>query len=295
MSDEPEQIEISMDEPEKTQKEPEVEVIKAEEARASKEIDPQEGMEALRAQLEREKAARIEAEKRANEHANSAAKAKNEVQDTNLHLVNNAIEQVKQNSEFLKSQYAAAMSAGDFMQAAEVQTSMSGNAAKLFQLEQGKEALENTPKVAAERVSPSDPVEALASQLSPKSADWVRRNPQCVTDPRMYQKMIAAHNIALADGHTADTDDYFDAIEGTLNINRKPSTDVYVDPTEQAAKPTQRRSSPPAAPVSRSGNGTSSRPNTIRLTAAEIEIASMTGLTPQEYARQKIRAAKQNN
>ena len=114
MSDEPEQIEISMDEPEKTQKEPEVEVIKAEEARASKEIDPQEGMEALRAQLEREKAARIEAEKRANEHANSAAKAKNEVQDTNLHLVNNAIEQVKQNSEFLKSQYAAAMSAGCF-------------------------------------------------------------------------------------------------------------------------------------------------------------------------------------
>ena len=290
MADESEQIEIDINAPDEAEKakEPEVAVAPAEEAVQKKEIEPDEGLEALKAQLEREKFARIEAEKRAREHAETAAKAKNEVQDSNLHLVNNAIETVKQNTEILKSQYAEAMATSDFMRAAEIQTAMSTNSAKLLQLEQGKQALESTPKSAPERVMPSDPVEALASQLSSRSADWVRRNPQCVTDPRMYQKMIAAHNLAMADGHKADTDEYFAAIEDTLKINRRENVTRNEDPTADAAKVTQRRSAPPAAPVTRSGTANGSSPNVVRLTAAEREIASMMGMTDKEYAKHKV-------
>lgn len=291
MSTNEESIEIEVEPAAKKTEEPEIKVEKAEEAAAkgdSKEISPEEGLEALKQQLEKERLTRIEMERRAREYAAHAAQAKNEAQDSNLHLVTNAIESVKQNTEVLKSNYSQAMAAGDYDRAAEYQQAMSNNAAKLLQLEQGKQALENMPKQqAAAPIGVSDPVEALASQLSPRSAAWVRRNPQFATDPRQYQKMLAAHNLAVADGISPDSDEYFDSVETTLRMRRSEPVQQDSDPMADAAKPTQRRSVPPAAPVSRSGTP-GSRPNVVRLTAQEREMAQMMGMTDSEYAKNKL-------
>jgi hypothetical protein len=296
MIKEPEQIEIELEDLEKKPEAAEIEVVKAEEEPEkveTKVLEPEDGLEKLKADLERERSGRLEAERRAKEAAQDAYKAKNEVQDSNLHLVTNAIETVKQNADVLKSNYREAMAMGDFDRAAEVQHAMATNAAKLLQLEQGKQAMESQPKQAApEQYRPSDPVEALASQLSPRSADWVRRNPQCVTDPRLYQKMVAAHNLAVADGYAPDTDDYFEQIESTMKINRREAP-VQDDAMAEAAKPVQRRSSPPAAPVTRSGNGTGSNPNRVRLSSQEREMAQMMGMTDQEYAKNKLQLQKE--
>jgi hypothetical protein len=292
---EQEQIEINIDEPESKEAD-DIKVVKAEdfpEKKQSKELEPEEGLENLRAQLEQERAARIKAEQMAQQHSETASKAQNEVQDSNLHLVNNAIETIKQNSEMLKASYREAMSVNDYDRSAEIQQAMSTNAAKLLQLEQGKQALESQPKVQPQRYQNNDPVEVLASQLTPRSAQWVRAHPQCATDPRLYQKMIAAHNIAMADGHSADSDEYFEAIEDTLKLGKRVDVSDSNDPTSEAAKPTQRRAAPPSAPVSRSGNGTGSRPNMVRLTSAEREMASLMGQTDQEYARNKIALQKE--
>jgi hypothetical protein len=275
----------------------EIEVVEVENPpkNASKEqIEPQEGIQELKMKLEQERAARIEAEKQARAAYSSAAEAKNEVQDTNLQLVRNAIDTVKRNNDILKYNYSEAMSVGDYTKAAELQETMGMNSAKLMELERGRSHMENAPKVVApEPMRHSDPVEELASQLSPRSADWVRRNPQCVTDPRMYQKMVAAHNIAVADGYTPDSDDYFGQIEDTLKISKRVNTDYDDDPTSGAAKVTQRRSAPPAAPVSRGGGGTGSRPNEVRLTRDEIETARDLGMTEKEYARNKMLLKKE--
>jgi hypothetical protein len=275
----------------------EIEVVEVENPpkNASKEqIEPQEGIQELKMKLEQERAARIEAEKHARAAYSSAAEAKNEVQDTNLQLVRNAIDTVKRNNDILKYNYSEAMSVGDYTKAAEIQETMGMNSAKLMELERGRSHMENAPKVVApEPPRHSDPVEELASQLSPRSADWVRRNPQCVTDPRMYQKMVAAHNIAVADGYTPDSDDYFGQIEDTLKISKRVKTDYDDDPTSGAAKVTQRRSAPPAAPVSRGGGGTGSRPNEVRLTRDEIETARDLGMTEKEYARNKMLLKKE--
>jgi len=275
----------------------EIEVVEVENPpkNASKEqIEPQEGIQELKLKLEQERAARIEAEKQARAAYSSAAEAKNEVQDTNLQLVRNAIDTVKRNNDILKYNYSEAMSVGDYTKAAEIQETMGMNSAKLMELERGRSHMENAPKVVApEPPRHSDPVEELASQLSPRSADWVRRNPQCVTDPRMYQKMVAAHNIAVADGYTPDSDDYFGQIEDTLKISKRVNTDYDDDPTSGAAKVTQRRSAPPAAPVSRGGGGTGSRPNEVRLTRDEIETARDLGMTEKEYARNKMLLKKE--
>jgi len=275
----------------------EIEVVEVENPpkNASKEqIEPQEGIQELKMKLEQERAARIEAEKQARAAYSSAAEAKNEVQDTNLQLVKNAIDTVKRNNDILKYNYSEAMSVGDYTKAAELQETMGMNSAKLMELERGRSHMENAPKITPqEPMRHSDPVEELASQLSPRSADWVRRNPQCVTDPRMYQKMVAAHNIAVADGYQPDTDDYFGQIEDTLKISKRVNTDYDDDPTSGAAKVTQRRSAPPAAPVSRGGGGTGSRPNEVRLTRDEIETARDLGMTEKEYARNKMLLKKE--
>jgi len=283
-----EQVEIDLEE----SKKPEIEVVKAEEAPSRREIPPEDGIRELKFQLEQEKLARAEAEKRARMAAEREYAAKNEVTDTNLSLITNAISTTQQETAYLKTGYRDAMASGDYDRAAEIQQRMSDNAARLLQLENGKDALEKqTRQAPVYQQQPIDPVEALASQLSPRSAAWVRNNPQFATDQRLFQKMIAAHNLAVADGLTPDTDDYFATVEDALRI-RRPDP-VYQDPMAETATVTQKRSAPPAAPVSRGGTGTGSNPNRVTLTAAEREMAQMMGMTDKEYAVNKLALQKE--
>ena len=257
-----------------------------------------EGIKNLKRQLEVERQARAEAERRAREAQNTASRASQEVQDSNLQLILSAIDSVKRSSEMMKRDYAMAMSAGDFETAAEIQSNMSLNSAKLLQLENGKSALEqrlaNPPRQEPER--PADPVEAIASQLSPRSAAWVRSHPECVRDRRLYMKMIGAHNIAVADGFEADTDEYFAEIERQMGYT-KPKTAVQDDqdeePTSMAAKPMAKKPPPPAAPSSRAAsNGTGGR-NTVTLSREQREMASIMGMTPEEYAKNMVALKKE--
>jgi phage I-like protein len=132
-------------------------------------------------------------------------------------------------------------------------------------------------------------VEAFAAQLSSKSADWVRKHPEYVKDAKLNRKMIAAHELAMADGIRVDSEDYFTAIEETLKI--KPSAPQTETSDEYAAKVTQRRdAAPAAAPVSRGG---STRTNVVRLSAAEREMADMMGMKPEDYAKNKMALQKE--
>ena len=286
-NEDPIEIEIPDDVP---ADEPEIIVEKTEDQPVVEEKDPVDSsLDALKEQLDRERKARVEAEKRANEAAQTAYQYQNEAQDSNLHLVTNAIETVTQTNSILKANYRDAMAQGDYDTAADIQAEMSANAARLLQLEQGKQALETTPRYDAPQPYTADPVEALASQLSPRSADWVRSHPEYATDSRLYNKMLAAHQLAVSDGIAPDSDDYFDSIETTLRVRSR--NDSY-DASEAAAKPIQRRSAPPAAPVSRSGTGDGSRPNRVTLSPEEREMAGMMGMTPEEYGRNKLALKK---
>ena len=237
----------------------------------------------LKAQLERERTSRIDAERRANESEQNAHKSKVEVADSQLQLVTTAIDRVKETSTQLKVALAEAMRAGDFDAAAELQSQMSDNAAKLLQLENGKAAMEAQPKPQAPKPIQLDPVEALAAQLTPRSATWVRAHPECARDPKLYAKMIAAHNIAVADGIAPDSDEYFQTVESVV-FKKAPEpapAEDDDDPMAAAAKVAPaRQAAPPAAPVSRGApNGRG-----VRLSPAEREAAEMAGMTEQEYA-----------
>jgi hypothetical protein len=291
MADNENQLEIELENDQKAA-ENDISVEKTDNENAKHEVEADEGINDLKMKLEQERQARIQAEKQAHLAAQAVAEAKNEVQDTNLQLVKNAIDTVKRNNDVLKYNYSEAMAVGDYAKAAEIQETMGMNAAKLMELERGRQHMETAPKYEAPQVQTQyDPVEDMASKLSPRSAQWLRRNPNFATDPRLFQKMVAAHNIALADGHSPDTDDYFSSIEDTLRINKRVVVEDE-DPMDSAAKVTQRRA-PPAAPVTRSGTGTGSRPNASRLTAAEREIARDIGMTEEDYARNKMLMQKE--
>lgn len=271
-------IEIDLEEIQKTEPDDEPIIIDEEPVEKTERriVEPEEGLDALKEKLEQERQARMDAERRAQEATTSAYYANNEVQDSNLHLVNNAIDTIQNQNQILKSNFKAAMENGDYDSVVEIQSVMSDNAAKLMQLEQGKQALETTPRAPAPVFVPSDPVEALASALTPRSADWVRSHPEYATDQRLNKKMLLAHEWAVADGISPDTDEYFASVENRLGI----------DGGRQTPK---RQSAPPAAPVSRSGSGTgSSNPNHVTLSGAEREMAEMMGMTAKEYAQNKL-------
>lgn len=278
---------------EELEKEPEIKVV-AEEEPSNRGLEPEIGINELRAQLEQERQARFDAEKRAKEATESARSSKMDVERTNLQLLETAIESIKQDNLALKARMREAHAVGDTDTMFELQELVAKNTYKLEHIEDGRRRLEHQikqPKVE----TPSDPVEALASQLTPKSADWVRRHPQCVTDQRLYQKMIASHNLAVADGFVPDSEEYFEFIESTMKLSPKRETRIeeVEEPFSAAATPTKARTSPPAAPVSRTASSGTPRQNVVRLSKDEREMAQMMGMTDQEYARNKMALVKE--
>lgn len=273
LDDRPVETEVVLDEPAKVEDKP-----------AKKILGPEEGLEKLKEQLENERKEREQAEQRARESDQRALEARQresaartEVQDTNLSLVTNAIESVKQNQGTLKDRMKAALTEQDYDTVADIQLQMSDNSAKMMELEKGKVQLEERAKEKPEPIRHADPVEAFASQLSPRSASWVRSHPECVRDKALFGKMLAADNWARANGHTADSDSYFESVETMLGIRKSE------DGGDDAP---QRRAAPSAAPPSRQApNGTSQNRRIVRLTPDQIEAAENSGMTHAEYAQ----------
>ena len=273
-------------------KQPEI-VVKSDDRPTAEEITPEQGIEALKQRLEEERKARLEAENRAYEAQKMAQRAQKDVQDSDYQMIVNAIGQTKQNADVLKRGYAESLAAGDYTKAADFQEAIALNANKLSVLENGKTALENKLKQPVEPIQPqiNDPVEAFAARLTPASANWVRNNPDVVRDPVKYQKMIEGHNWAMSiGGHIPDTPAYFQAVETFIGLRRPqemPEDDA--DVVSVAAAPVQKRTSaPPVAPTTRMASNSSGRPNVIRLTAEQKEMASIMGMKPEEYAKHMV-------
>jgi hypothetical protein len=275
---------------------PEVQIEKtvAETPRAEKTVvTPDEGLEKLKKQLEEERAGRLAAEQRANDASRAEVAARTEVQTSQLDLVKGAIERLTESNDSLEGAYADALAAQDWKAAAKTQRQMADNAAKLTQLEAGKKALESAPKPVPR--APADPVEQFASALSPASATWVRAHPEFVRDPHKNRQMIAAHEIALARGLKADSPEYFASVEKTLDVAPPvvTKTDPAPDATADAAQAVGGRAAPAAAPVSRSNGAHGNRPNVVKLTPQEVEMAGIMGMTVEEYARNKVALKKE--
>ena len=143
MSEKDDQIEVEIDDPVVTEKEPEIKVITdTDDDRGNDNTPPvisaEDGIKELRRRLEAEHQARLEAEHYAKYAREQASKAYEEVGETQFHLVSNALDTVKRDAEILRGHLRDAMNIGDHDRAAEIQEAMSRNAIRLNQLEDGK-------------------------------------------------------------------------------------------------------------------------------------------------------------
>lgn len=265
-------------------------------------IDPAEALKKLKGDLERskqeaatERTGRLDAERRAQASGNEAATRAKEVYDSNLALVTNAIENLEGAQGTAKASYAAALAAGDHEQAADFNMQMAENAANLLQLRNGKATMEEEAKN-PRRPEPtrepdrSDPVEFIAKQLTTQSAAWVRAHPEYARDDNLWSRVIAADGLAKSYGIKTDTPEYFAHVEKTLGIGHNDDGGRRIDRHVDSDTP------PPAAAP---GNGSKApgdegpRNGAVRLTREEVEIAEMNGLTPQEYAKNKLLLKKE--
>lgn len=253
-------------------------------------IQPDLAIDELNKRLEQERQARIQAEQRARLAAAQAERAQSEVQDTNYHLVESAIETLKREKQLVKQELAAAHAHQDFERIAELQDDLAKHNADLADLSRGKKAMKNGKDTGAEayQAQPVAPpqgelIDQIAANVTPRSAAWINANRDTLNDERIIRKMFRAHEDAVEDGISPDSDDYFRYIEGRLGLSA----------SEESRAPVARRSSPPAAPVSRGGDGPGSRPNVVRLTSEQREMAQMMGMTDQEYARNLLALQKE--
>jgi hypothetical protein len=274
--------------------EPEIEVVEAPAVAKSAILKPEDGLEKLKQQLEAEKAARLAsdaARQTAEQHAREASaaevEARTKTQGTELEFLTTAIGSLTRETDALESRYAEAMAAQDYAGAAKAQREMANNAAKLQRLEEGKSALEKAPKPQPRQFQ--DPVEQFASRLSAPAAAWIRAHPEYVRNQAKNDELLAADALARARRVRMDTPEYFKMVEDTLGLTQNPETasTIEVDTTPQRATG-GRQTAPAAAPVSRAGGGQGSRPNTVRLTSEEVEMAKMMDMTPEQYAKNKI-------
>lgn len=271
------QVEVQLDEP-KTE-EPKIEVVDKEPERA--EVSPEEGIQEMKRRLQTAEEARFAAERARAEAEKKAEKADSKTKDANYQLVANAIETVKGRADAIKQAYASAMASGDYDRAAQLQEALAVNAQQLSELKRGKKALKaelNESKKESKKPSPeisNEPmIDQLARQVSPRSASWIRDNRDALDNERMIRRMFRAHEDAVDDGIKPDSEEYFSYIEGRLGLSKQ----------EGSVAPPRKQAPPPPAPVSRGGQ----RPNVVRLTREQVDMAKMMGMSEADYAKNML-------
>lgn len=240
-----------------------------------REISPQEGVDELRAKLLASDRARQEAEARANQAEQARAQATGSVQEAQTQFLQSALDGAKQTMAILKANLAEAYAVQDFAQVAELQAELTEATLRKQQIDYGLEELKTRqpqPQPSPQRAPPrqADPVETIASQLTPNAAAWVRAHPEFITDRRKNRRLLDAHDDAMDAGLTADTPEYIRFVEDqVLGGSSQPRTVERREPV--AEQP--RRSAPPPAPVSRGNGAGASNPTRVTLTREQRETA----------------------
>lgn len=267
-------------------------------------------IEKLRAQGKIDRQAREAAEREVNTATNEAYVSKAEVAQARLHAIANAVAAEKNEAEIAEAAYAKALSESDFTEAAKQQRAMSRCEHRLADLDDGKHQLEawlkghaarkpeprkpgTAPQVrqvqpaptqeTAEPETTGDPVEDYVAKQSPRVQQYLRGRDykNWLSGPQSY-KLAAAHNLALSEGYSEESNGYFSFIDEQMGIkNEKPES----GPGPKKAVVTK-KATVPSAPVSqKSGSPGALSNRTVTLSPQQQQAARDLGLSVAEYAK----------
>lgn len=271
------------------------------------EIDPEvvsslrKQIDALTAENDSQRAARIAAEQAAEKNARLAGAASQYAQQSRHQLVEGYIKQATAREDQIKDKIKSALEAGDYTAVSNLQMEAAKVAARKMQYEDSLADLEERAnrQPEPEPVRPAAPVDQFEDAikgLSDPAKNWLRNHRECIEDEVKNAEVLLADKMARRQGMKPDSREYFDFIEERMGYKQKtPEPDVTDDGVEVIEAKAEPRRSMPAAPVSRDArsNGSTTKPHQYRLTKAEVDMAESLGMTPTEYAKYKIQADKE--
>lgn len=270
-------------------------------------ISADDGVADFKAQLaetkrraEEAETARRRAEADAHTARAEAAGLRSEADASRLETITTAHDATVAEIATAKREWKEAQEAGEYDKAADAQEKLADAVARKRELERGKADLEAAGKKPATRNEQhQDPVEDYIGQFSPRSQAWLRDHKDFVTDRKKNLLMIAADTKATASDIRPDTDEYFEFIETELGLRADDGNDgndgEQPEPVVRQ-QPAPRRQAPSlAARPSRQPPAANGRqnPREVHLSAEEVEMAALSGLTRAEYAKNKLALAQQ--
>jgi hypothetical protein len=256
---------------------------------------PEEGVDELRSQMDRERAMRERAEQAA---AQALARANNAEQRYGVAasgMIESAIEAATRQSDQAQVRYVAALDISDHQAAAKAQTELSDARYNLLRLQEQKQNFEAEAErrktAPQQRQQPEgDNLSRITGELDRtgyrKSAQWLRDHPDMVADQAGINRVDGAHGYVVNVMKVpVESDRYFDEMEHILFDGEGGDPEP---PRRQAARREMRAPPQRSAPVSRQApnlrSGQTGR-RTVHLTPEQRDHAhNVLGMTDEEYA-----------
>jgi len=197
--------------------------------------------------------------------------------------------------EMAKKAYKEAYEAGDVDRVIEAQAKLNEVTYKLQRVKEIKPSLQEQEKeVNSEQAQQQAPVQV--PRLDPKTAAWQERNSWWGVDEEMTALALGFHQkLEKQYGRQyVGTDEYWSKVDETMR-RRFPDYDwgdEEVKTNNGGGKPVTRTEKPAATVVAPATRSTSSKK--IVLKQSEISLAKKFGITPEQYAKEKMRLENTN-
>jgi hypothetical protein len=283
--------------------------------RASPEPPPEdEGVLELKRQLANQQSMTARAAQVAQAEHQRRIQAERGLTQSNVQMVDAAIESAKRDSEQARAYFQGALDRGDHKGASEAQVLLSDARANLLRLMEMREGVvaeaqqqpqqqpqpRQAPQPQRQYTDPSQLMQANVQNLSghldrtgfPKSAAWIRSHPEAVKDQAAIDSVDGAHNAAVKTFKLIpETDAYFDKIEELLGAGEDRQMGPQTRQGQRQMGQLQRNMAAPAraeAPSLRTGR---TRGTAVALTARQREHArDVLGMSDDEYAAELLDA-----
>ena len=185
-----------------------------------------------------------------------------------------------------KREYREAYDSGDTDQIVEAQARMNEAQYKLSQVQtlkpQYNTVQEATDSVDFKQNTPQPKVPVPDA----KAKAWQDDNPWFGKDTEMTSLALGVHENLVRNGVNPTSDEYYRSINSTM---QKRFPEKFGDNSLEQVKPAQRKPSNVVAPATRS-----TAPKKVRLTKTQVALAKKFKLTPEQYAREMIKAENAN-
>jgi hypothetical protein len=184
-----------------------------------------------------------------------------------------------------KDSLKRAYEGGDAEKITEAQDALTDAKLKLREYQRYRPALQE-PEDTVQQSQQTQPPRVQPDQ---KAEAWRQKNTWFGADEEMTSLALGLHEKLVRSGVDPRSDDYYQQVDKTM---RKRFPDYFGEaepPTVEREEPPPRKASTVVAPATRS-----TAPRQVRLTSTEAAIAKRLGLTPEAYAREKMKLESNN-